>query len=471
MAGPWEQYASPAPTGPWSAYGSSPAAPKKVYSGSILPFSKDEKGDVSFDSNAGLVGMLKRTVTAPSEVLQGKLDPMSDEGIKRAAEMAATVSPLSAASRAGAQVIPGVATNYRQTVPAAPTAEALQTAARKGYKEASASGVDYSGKSVSSLIDDIERSLAEDASIAENNPKTFNLLKQLKDAPEGSVVQLKYLDAVRKQLGKVGGDPIEGPAATIAVKRLDQFLEKTDPASIVARAAPTKGDELVTAGHNFGPGDTAYSQDAARSAADALVEARGNAAARFRSDRITGLDESAERRAAASASGQNIGNTIRQRIASLLDSDKKTRGLSPQELAAAEKIAEGTGATNTARYIGNLLGGGGGMGQALTGAGAVGLGAAAGGVPGALAGAALPVVGAGSRSLANALTKKQVRELDELIRSRSPLYESMKKNAPWEADTPEKSAALARALAATLTQQNEPFRVEITPESMRRATR
>ena len=459
MAGPWEQYASPTPAGPWSAYGSAPTAPKKAYSGSILPFSKDEKGDVSFDSDAGLVGMIKRVVTAPGGALAGKFDAMSDEGIGRAAEMAATVSPMSAASRAGAQVIPGVATNYRQTVPAAPTAEALQTAARKGYKEAGASGVEYSPSSVKALADDIRKFLDAEGYIAEGKAKDVHtLLGRLDKQPDGAVaVKLNALDTFRKRLGDLA-DPTDktlSSAANIAIRRVDEFLEATDPSSVVARAATTKGNELTPQGFDFAPLDRAFSQDAARAASDALVEARGNAAARFRSDRVTGLGESAERRAAANASGQNIGNTIRQRIASLLDSDKKTRGLSPQELAAAEKIAEGTGATNTARYIGNLLGGGGGMGQALTGAGAVGLGAAAGGVPGALAGAALPVVGAGSRSLANALTKKQVRELDELIRTRSPLYEAMRKNAPWEADTPEKSAALARALAATLSEKEQ----------------
>lgn len=479
MAGPWEQYASPTPAGPWSAYGSAPTAPKKVNSGSILPFSKDEKGDVSFDSDAGLFGMFKRVATGPGDALAGKFDAQSDEGIGRAAEMAATVSPMSAALRAGARVIPGLGKNYRQTVPAAPTAEALQAAARQGYKEAGASGVEYSPSSVKAMADDIRNFLDAEGYIAEGKAKDVHtLLGRLLNPPDGAVaVNLNALDTLRKRLGDLA-DPTDktlSSAATIAIRRVDKFLEATDPSSVVTRRASAKGNELTPQGFDFAPRDRAFSQDAARSASDAIVEARGNAAARFRSDRVTGLEESAVRRADATASGQNVGNTIRQRIASLLDSDKKTRGLSPQELAAAEKIAEGTGAANTARYIGNLFGGGGGMGQAITGAGAVGIGAAAGGVEGALVGAALPVVGASSRALANALTKRQLRKLDELIRTRSPLYETMKKNAPLETDIPEKSAALARALAASAadseTNRRRPLVIGITADDVTKATR
>ena len=37
-----------------------PREPTKPYQGAILPFSKDETGNVTFDSDAGLLGALKK---------------------------------------------------------------------------------------------------------------------------------------------------------------------------------------------------------------------------------------------------------------------------------------------------------------------------------------------------------------------------------------------------------------------------
>ncbi|XUY28559.1 hypothetical protein RMR21_015695 [Agrobacterium sp. rho-8.1] len=83
---PWEQ--------DWSAEKSSePQEPKTVFSGSLLPFSKDENGDVSFDTNAGLLGGFTRSFMTPGDAMAGKFDPMSEEGIGRAFEFATTFSP------------------------------------------------------------------------------------------------------------------------------------------------------------------------------------------------------------------------------------------------------------------------------------------------------------------------------------------------------------------------------------------
>ncbi len=99
------------------------------------------------------------------------------------------------------------------------------------------------------------------------------------------------------------------------------------------------------------------------------------------------------------------------------------------------------------------MGGGGGLGRTV----AAGIGATAGGAlggpVGAGIGAAVPTgAGAIARALYNGMTKKQIEALDELVRSRSPLGKSMQQNAPWEVNTPDKSAALARLLAVSQDQ-------------------
>lgn len=407
------------------------SAPKKVepYSGGILPFSKDESGNVKFDSDAGILGPIKRAVMLPGEVLKGKVDPMSDEGLKRSLEMASVISPVSAAMEAGERAIPGAVTNFTREKVAVPTADELKSAAGQAYNAVQNSGVEYSGQAIQGMIRNVKDALMQKAAIAENYPKTYRLLDQLDNAPAGSGVQLKYLDALRKELGNVaGGD--EKLAATQAIKAIDQFIDAADPASLMAR---TTSRAL--------PGDGAI--ESAEQAARTIRDARGNAAAGFRSNAIQGIEDAAERRAASSNSGANLGNSLRQRIASLLDREDKTRGFKPDELAAAQQIVDGTLATNSARKIANLLGGGGGMGAAIYGLTGAGMAFAD---PKAAAIAALPIVGAGVKAGENAMVKNQASSLAELLRTRSPLYQQRLENAAIEYSDPSARAAVARAL-------------------------
>ena len=95
--------------------------PDQSYQGKILPISRDAQGNVSFDSDAGILGAVKRAVTLPGDVMAGKVDPTSEEGIGRAAEFAGvfggTPTPAAgtgkaitaiAAERAGPQVSQGM---------------------------------------------------------------------------------------------------------------------------------------------------------------------------------------------------------------------------------------------------------------------------------------------------------------------------------------------------------------------------
>jgi hypothetical protein len=111
MAGPWEKYAPQSQAGPWQKYAQAPAAqPQQAvppqaqdqsYQGAVLPISRDAQGDVSFDSNAGLLGAIKRAVMLPGDAMAGQVDPLSQEGIGRAAEFAGTFGPMSPAAGTG----------------------------------------------------------------------------------------------------------------------------------------------------------------------------------------------------------------------------------------------------------------------------------------------------------------------------------------------------------------------------------
>jgi hypothetical protein len=120
---------------------------EKPFSGTILPFSKDEQGNVSFDSNAGIVGAIKRAVTLPRDVVIGKVqlpssegipgsiapdDPGADEALSRIREAATVVNPVNPAIASGGAVIAG-ATDAIPKITVRPSAvRAAQTAVEMG---------------------------------------------------------------------------------------------------------------------------------------------------------------------------------------------------------------------------------------------------------------------------------------------------------------------------------------------------
>lgn len=359
----------------------------------------------------GVYDSVASGVTLPADVMAGRArlpssgavpgsvefgDPQS-AGL-RVADLAGLANPINPMVRSGDRAVAGVATNLKREVP---TSEALRGAADAGYKAAGEMGVDIAAKPVQSLGHTIQAGLEKDGVFAELAPKTFSILSKLQNAPDGAIVTVANLDTARKALGHAAGDftnKTEQLAASRAIKGLDEYLANAPAQDILA-------------------GDAA-------AAADALGQARGNYAAAMRSDSITGKEYRAELNADVANSGQNTGNQLRQRMRDVLVRPKEARGFSDEELAQAERIARGTVPMNTARYIGNLLGGGGGLGQAATAGMGAAVGGAAGGGLGAAVGAAAPVaVGSMAKSLANALTSHQVGKLDEMVRMRSPLYE------------------------------------------------
>ncbi len=141
----------------------------------------------------------------------------------------------------------------------------------------------------------------------------------------------------------------------------------------------------------------------------------------------TGILEQAEARAHASHSGSNIDNAIRQRVASLLQSPERLQGFSQPEIDALNDVVQGGLVRNTARRVGNYFGGGGGLGSlAATAAGAALGGHLMPGIEGTALGAAVPTaVGVSAKGLENALARRSLGGVDEMVRARSPLAETL----------------------------------------------
>ncbi len=367
-------------------------------------------------------------------------------------EAAALTSPVNPGIRAGDKMIPGVSRATYKETPAVPTALELKNAGSADIKAAKASGLDLTGQSIANYSQKLQREFVEgtdDVSAIHpiSAPNTFKILQEVGNAPPNAIFTAANLQTLREQLGTIAQNfnpnaAKDQFAATRAIKRLDEFLPSVAEKDILA-GSPAATQQLFERG-------------------------RGNYAAAMRSNDITGeLDrantgilDKALSRAQAANSGRNIDNTIRQKIAAVLEKPKEVAGFTDAELVALEGAKDGGRGRNSARAIGNLLGGGGGVGSTLLAAtGAIPsavAGGMAGGTGGAiaagLAGTVPAVVGASARSLANALAKKDLRNVDELIRKRSPMYSERLDDAPMSTITPEGRAALIRLLMAEQAQ-------------------
>jgi|TARA_R110000787_G_scaffold165204_1_gene278297 hypothetical protein len=393
-----------------------PAAVDQSAMGGILPFSKDAQGNIDYwNTDAGLIGMAKRAVTAGADAMRGEFDPTTDHG--RMLEAAAMMSPLSAASklRMGTGALP---TNPGKV----PTAAELKAATDAGYKKVDALDIEYKSAAVKELADDLEFVLNEEGFFKTLAPEVHSLIKHLQDPPANSSVRLKAIDAFRRRLGEIAGGPdkTKAAAATKGIKAVDDFLRSPNGEAIVG--VPTGGLPAAA-----GQVDEAATAALAQEAATTIETARGNAAAGFRSDLITKTEDGINLSASAASSGMNFDNAARQRLKGLLinKDGRGLRGFSDAEKLAMRDIIEGTPTKNALRYLGNLFGGGGGLGQMVTTMGAGAAGMAAAGPQGGMAAMTIPaLIGWAGKTLSNTLTKAELKSLDKLVRSRSPLAES-----------------------------------------------
>ena len=421
MAGPWEAFATqeaPAAAKPWEAF--TEAQPKKSFAeklGETWP-AKLAKGIYS-------------GVTLPGDVMAGRDSP---ENVGRVLELATVGTPVSAAARAGERAIPGIAKAMGEKPAAVPTAKELAETGGKQFETFRKSGVEYSGQSVADWSRRTQQELFNGGISPVDAPATYAKLKALEDAPSGAFATPANLHSLWQSFEATAQNfnpqaARDQRAAARAIEGLDNFIS-APPAEGILAGTPSAASVPFEAG-------------------------KGNYAAAQRANSITGdLDrattgilERAEGRAQAANSGRNIDNTIRQKAEAVLEKPKEVSGLNDAEIAALEQVVQGGAGRNTARYLGNMLGGGGGMGQALWGAGGATVGAMTGGPGGAAIGAGIPVVaGAGLKAVANALAKRDLRSVDKLMRKRSPLYEERLANPETYVISPDKRAAIARAM-------------------------
>lgn len=410
------------------------------YSGTILPFTRDEDG-LRFDSNAGIIGPLKRAFMLPGDVMKGKVDLNSPDAVGRVTEAATIMTPMSVASRAavpaaskaiGPRASRALRVAKRKGDFKLPTTQQLDDAADAGYTALRESDVVFKSDAIALKARELRVKLNElgfDETLA---PDTFKQLAKLENPPDGSFLTTKNIETARRTLNNVwkknigpNGNGTDSSAARSVINLLDDFVSSPPSGAVV-------------------------SGDAVR-AGKIAKDARGNFAAARRAEKIENVEQLAELQAASANSGQNTANRIRQKLAQIVDPTKPQRsaGYSDEEIKAIEAVVRGGVAENTLRSAGNLLGGGQGLGGGLAAGAAGAAGYAAGGpVAGVVAGAAPVLAGRGLKAGAAALGRRGVARVGDMIRSRSPLAQALEAQAGYYYPNIEKHAAVTRALMA-----------------------
>lgn len=430
-ANPYDQFDAPAApsSNPYDQFDDNS---KPAYSGAILPFSRYPDGSVGFDSNAGLVGDVKRAITGlPGLAHQAGAETASNTATSQTAGKSANLAMM---ATPGDMLTPGISGRAVQSTVEGPSTKELYDAAGAGYNSLRNLGVHYNLGHVGNMAQGTQDALGELGLSSEVAPQTHAILNKLGTPPEGAVsVPLTGLTNVRAVLGRIGqgANPVDRLASKKAISALDDFIQDPAPEAVMA------GD--------------------ASAAADALKTANGNYAAAKRSDKIEGKGDYAQFRADSANSGSNLDNQIRQQIRPLLDPryPQRLSGFNPEEKQAIQGIVEGSGPRNFLRSTGNTLGGGGGLGRLATGAVGGNAGAAAGylaagpigsAVGSTLGATVLPAVGAAARSGANSLANKSVEKTAGLMRERSPLFQERQSAAPF--DVPANAPGMAAVRAA-----------------------
>lgn len=423
MAAPWEQYQAAATVkGPWEAFAAPQAAPSIT----------DAVTDIPAEIGRTATGNIDTIKAAGNRGAKGPIEGLMSTGKAALAIPTLAVSPITGALRSlighpmaqaehavGSLINPEVAAKddpqkmyetaagdvekalmaakpATPAVPkvAAPSVAELKTASRAGYNSPEVAAVEVKPQPVSDLSTKIESDLASRGfrPRANQGAPVFDEVRDLVPPQGVSSVKVADLHSARKALGEiakevdtVGKPTSNAAAATIAKKHLDDFLPNIQQADVIA-------------------GDAAK-------AARIMKEADANWAAAKRAENVDLQLTRADRQAAKSGTGSNIENSMRQKIAAMLDNPRRTVGFSDAEKQAMESIVRGTPTRNALRKFGKL-GVDGGLSMLLHAGGALETGGAT--VP-------LAIGGTVARKLGEHLTSRAGTGLSEMVRSRSPL--------------------------------------------------
>lgn len=265
---------------------------------------------------------------------------------------------------------------------AIPDVDDLRSLSQAGYEAAENAGVIVRPEGMRRIATETVNDLAEFGYHPQLQPKIGTLLSEMERLGNTNTTY-KGLDTLRKMASRVAGsnDPAESALATRIINRLDDYMTNL-PA-----------DDVIMGN--------------AQQASQGIRQGRDNWSRMRRAEMVDTAKLKAERRAATTGTGGNLENTLRQNVRSILDNPRRSRGMTPAELEAAERVVRGTPGQDALRLAGRLSPTTGGLSAMLN------VGAAAYNPFLAIPGA----IGMGAKALADRGTRANVQQLSELIRS------------------------------------------------------
>jgi hypothetical protein len=340
-------------------------------------------------------GALAKTAGAVGSTLgaEGLAEVAKDTGLERGARV---LGGLAGGGLAGA--VAGGAQSAR-LAKELPTLARHKEAADAGYKLMRNMDVQISKEGADQLAEQVRAQLADKNFLPHLAGDTFKTLEVL-DGFKGPV-KIGEIDKVRSALGNVSvTKPEDRTAANIAIDTIDHWLMNVPPDHVLA------GDPVL--------------------AAALLKHSQGEWATYKKLQDLEKSTKTGQHRADVSGTGANTINTQRQEIRKILDSEKRSRGMSQEARDKMEEIVTGTWLGNQARKLSKFAPAGpvsllSILGTDLAG----GHGAAAG----------LAATGIAAKSLGEYLTARQIRELESIINRNAPISRPIAaRNAAGEAE-------------------------------------
>ena len=266
---------------------------------------------------------------------------------------------------------------------AAPTIEGLKDAARTVYKEIDDLGVTLKATKFQDLSNNLARTARNEGAGEGIFPKVDSVLKLFQNRV-GTTPTTSEVDTLRRSAQAVAAspDPAEARIGSILVGEVDDFLSSITQSSLASGQGKGIGNKFK------------------------------DARQLWRRARKSELLADAFKKAELQATGPE--NGLRVQFRSILNSKKKIKGFSEEEVSVMKQVVKGGTAANMTKLLGKL---GVSDQQAvrllLPGAGAI-AGASVLGPAGAVV---VPAIGQVSRSLAGRLTTGQAKFADDVVRA------------------------------------------------------
>jgi len=445
---------------PATGYAKEEPPPPIVYRGSVLPLTRDAKGNIHFDPiNAGPIGAIKQAFTLPGRVASGETpmpstfdpavnDPRAGPIMEEARNFAGAFNPVNPMIRSGDRFLPGATMRPKDmTLAVTPSGPELVGKGVGQINTYRGLPIPYNPHYVgTTFADALENRLVSGGGdfkggvFEEDAPGLYKTIRRLRqftphsDDPTATIsLGPNNLIALRENIANKFGAPGENQRGVgEAFQAVNDLIERPSPEAIVAGATPAQTLEknlLATYGGGL------------------YGEGRANASAGLRDADLAAIQRAAKFRTDSANSGQNLDNSLRSRITSAILNAKKLKAFNKSEEAMLEDVPEGSLPTNAARFAGNMLGGGGGLAGTLT----TGLGVGAGQFAGAgdlswLLGPMLPAAGNALKRWAGKSTNEALDEVRQATRQRSPMFRDMLPGQDLYPTSDSKRDAMSRTL-------------------------